>query len=149
MSVKNFEAFVSDDTKIAMKKAEGIKSCNASKYDDQGGIWTAPLKYNEWKRGFVKLMSEMLNSFLPLPRLVSGREYECKLTAFEKNDGRIVLLVSNDEYYNACPKVAFGQKIKSARSLTKYDGYKTAVNGDVVTVGVAPRSMEMIEIEFE
>ncbi len=149
VSVRNLDAFVSDDTRNALQKAEGIKKCSSSNYDDQGGIWTAPLKYNEWKRGFVKLISETLNSFLTLPHLVSEREYECKLTAFEMKDGRLVLLVSNDDYYNVVARVDLNEKISSARSLTKYDGYRISFAEATVNVPVAPRSMEMIEVEFE
>lgn len=149
VSVRNLDVSVSDDTKLILKKAEGVRKCSPSNYDVQGGIWTAPLKYNEWKRGFVKLLSETLNSFLPLPRLVSGGKYECKLTAFEMKDGRLVLLVSNDDYYNVVARVVLNKKISSARSLTKYDGYKISFAEATVNVPVAPRSMEMIEVKFE
>ncbi len=150
VSVRNLVAAVSDETVSAIRKAEGIKKCSSSNYDPQGGIWTAPLKYNEWKKAFTMRLSQMLCSFIPMPRVKAGQSYECKLTAFELTDNRMVLLVSNDDYCNIVAQIELGGKTPiSASSLTKYKGYKIPLDGKTVRVPVAPRSMEMVELRFE
>ena len=149
VSARNIDALPDTSLLTKMQTYEGIRRCMKSYEDPEGGIWTAPLKYNEWNPKFTSALARMINLLLPIPEIKPRREYECKLTCFAKKDGSLILLISNDEYYNARPTVVFPEKVTSARSLTKYEGYPIEFDENSVTVGVSPRSMEIIEVRCE
>ena len=149
VSARNIDALPDTSLLTKMQTYEGIRRCMKSYEDPEGGIWTAPLKYNEWNPKFTSALARMINLLLPIPEIKPRREYECKLTGFAKKDGSLILLISNDEYYNARPTVVFPEKVTSARSLTKYAGYPLEFDENSVTVGVSPRSMEIIEVRCE
>ena len=112
-------------------------------------LFRSPLKYNEWHPKFTNALARMISLLLPIPTVKPRREYECKLTGFAKKDGSVILLISNDEYYNARPTVVFPEKVASARSLTKYEGYPLEFDENSITLSVSPRSMEIIEVRCE
>lgn len=149
VSARNISVGNVEQTVNAMKQHEGIHMCEAGSEDAQGGIWTMPLRYNEWNKEFLQALTQLLNDQLDIPKLLPDKEYKYKLTSFALKDGRIIVLVSNDEYCNVNARVKFGRKIVSARAITRYEGYKTWFTGDTLQVAVPMRTMEMMEVRLE
>ena len=125
-----------------------VNKCSESYEDYYGGIWTAPLKYNEWNSSYLKELSKTLNTLINCPRLVNTPNSECKITTFEKENGNYIVIISNDEYYNFNPKIEFDKKIKEVVSLTKYPGYKVNFSKNSFYVQVGQRTIEMCEVSF-
>ena len=92
---------------------------------------------------------DLLNSLLVSPKIVKETGCECKITSFIKNDGKIIILISNDEYHSCVTRINVHQKINAVRSLTKYKGYKIQFNETSFTATVPFRSMEVIEVEVK
>ena len=147
LSLKGVAAEWDETLAARLRNAKGVKAC-AKGDDAHGAIWTSPLKYNEWKKCFLRALADALIELCHAPRLVPKKACECKLTTFQKKDGRLVMLVSNDEYCNATPVIELERPIRSVRSLTKYEGYRIPVDGCRFTASVAPRTMELLEIEL-
>lgn len=149
VSARNVLPRVAEETVSTLQASEGIQLCAAGSEDEQGGIWTMPLRYNEWNEEFLQALTQLLNDQLDVPKLLPDKESECKLTSFALKDGRIIVLVSNDEYYNVNVRVQFGRKIVSAKAITRYQGYKTFFAEDTLQVAVPMRTMEMMEVRLE
>ncbi len=145
----------SDKCDISQVKAEklkrlfGKKDCDLAVQDVHGSIWTATLKYKEWNKPFIVTLTDLLNSLLIRPQIVKETGCECKITSFLNDDGKIIILISNDEYHSCATKIKMHQKIKSVRSLTKYEGYKIQFSETLFTAVVPFRGMEVVEVEVE
>ncbi len=125
-----------------------VKKCDQSFRDNHGGIWTAPLKYNEWSTTYLKRLGKVLNALIGCPILKNETDCECKITTFEKKNGNYLMIISNDEYYKCNPKIVFDKKIKKVVSLTKYAGYKINFAENTACIPVSLRTIEMCEISF-
>lgn len=149
VSARNVSPRVAEETVSALQAGEGIQMCAVGGEDEQGGIWTMPLRYNEWNKEFLQALTQLLNDQLDVPKLLPDKESECKLTSFALKDGRVIVLVSNDEYYNVNVRVKFDRKIVSARAINRYEGYRTWFTEDTLQVAVPMRTMEMMEVWLE
>lgn len=118
-------------------------------FDKHGAIWTAELRYKEWDKTFVNRLAAYLNSLLDAPKIENRKNCECKINSFMKKDGKIISLISNDEYFSCIPEIKTTQTIKSVKSLTKYDGYKIFSSLNAFKCVVPARTMEVVEIDFE
>ena len=149
VSARNILPRLAEETVSALKASEGVQLCAVGGEDEQGGIWTMPLRYNEWNKEFLQALTQLLNDQLDVPKLLPDKESECKLTSFALKDGRVIMLVSNDEYYNVNIRVKFDRKIVSARAINRYEGYRTWFAEDTMQVAVPMRTMEIIEVRLE
>ncbi len=144
----NGETCVFDEkTKDQLNRLFSKKRCSLSVNDPHGAIWTSALKYKDWNNHFTRALSDCLNALLEKPTIIKGQDCECKITSFIKNDGKLILLISNDEFYSCIPKIRVHKPIKSVKSLTKYNGYKiTQTSADTFVLVVSARCMEVVEI---
>lgn len=124
-----------------------FEEADLSPGDEQGGIWTMPLRYRRLPEAFFRRMSELLNGAFGLP-YADEPQKRCKVTAFRKA-GKTYMLLSNDEYFYIVPKVKAAGKIAAARSLLKMDGYRVRTDGNCFYDRVPPRGMDVAELETE
>ncbi len=122
------------------------KAISQKSADAHGAIWTAPLRYRHWSVSFIKCLSQFLNSLTHGPKLCEERGCECKITSFQTQKDKIVILVSNDEYYTCLPKIVMHKDIVRVTSLSKYNGYKVSHDERTLTCVVPARGMEVIEV---
>lgn len=125
------------------------KNYSVRGFDKHGAIWTADLPYNDWSLTFVSKLSKFLTSLVNAPSIEKAKYCECKINSFKKKDGKIIVLISNDEYFTCTPKINLKEKITSAKSLTKYDGYKIAFTKNSFVAVVPARTMEIVELQVE
>lgn len=149
VSVLNAAFTLTDEQITALRCVDTIKRCNKTAENAHGGVWTSPLRYQEWNPLFVKRLSAILNEWAGVPKVVEETACECKITTFQTGENRYVMLVSNDEYWVSRPKIEFPKPLRGVKSRTKYAGYRVTVYGNSIFPKVAPRCMEIIEIETQ
>ena len=149
VSVCNAPFALTDEQVEKLRSLDTRKRCNKKAENAHGAVWTSPLRYQEWNEKFLRLLSGILNEWAGAPKVTEEIACECKITTFQTGENRFVMLVSNDEYWVSRPKVVFPKPLKAVKSLTKYAGYRVTVYGNSIFPKVAPRSMEIIEIETQ
>lgn len=117
-------------------------------FDKHGAIWTAELYYKEWDKAFVSKLADYLNLLIYAPKIEKRKHCECKINSFINKGGKVISIISNDEYFSCVPKIRVHKKIKAVKSLTKYNGYKISISEDSFSVVVPARTMEILEIEL-
>ncbi len=149
LSVRNASFALTDEQIQALRSVDTWKRCNKIAENANGAVWTSPLRYQEWNERFLRRLSAILNAWAGAPNVVEEQACECKITTFQTGENRFVMLVSNDEYWVSRPKISFPKPLQSVKSLTKYAGYRVPVYKNSFFPKVAPRSMEIIEIETQ
>ena len=122
-----------------------FEETDVSPGDEQGGIWTMPLRYRRLPETFFRRVSELLNIAFGLPHADEPQK-RCKVTAFRRG-GKTYMLLSNDEYYYIIAKVKTAGKIAAARSLLKMDGYRVRTEENCFYDRIPPRGMDVVEVE--
>jgi hypothetical protein len=149
VSVRNAFFTLTDEQREKLHKLDTVKPCKKKAENARGAVWTSPLRYQEHNVAFLHLLSSILNEWADTPKVMEEEACECKITTFQTGENRYIMLVSNDEYWVSRPKITFPKPLCSVKSLTKYAGYRVTVHGDSLFPKVAPRSMEIVEIETQ
>ena len=121
-----------------------------------GMIWTHSLDFAPVSKNFYAACREFIIDITKAPKVEpstivkNGGPYEpCKTICVNTAPDTCRLFVSNDDYFYNIPSIDLKRTIKTARCLTKYDGYKVNFNGSVITSRIPCRGMECFEITFE
>lgn len=62
--------------------------------------------------------------------------------------GKYRVYADNRAYFYALPRIECRRQIVSARSVTKYGGFRIPVRGSQMTLRIPNRGMEVVETEF-
>lgn len=145
VTVRNVKVYAGAGKDFA-EAAGRFRFTKTERGDKLGGLWTAPLSYNRLPAAYFKILVKILSAICELPQPTDG-VHICKLKA--KEEGVYRYLISNDRYCYALPKIAHTKKIKSAKSLFKYEGYPVYTDGDAFIDRVPPRGISVVEIREE
>lgn len=121
--------------------------CEQSAFDAELGIWTYPLRYRRLPKDFFSALSLFANRYFGFPHTDCPKK-RCKVTGFRRGE-KLFLILSNDDYFYIIPEVKLGRKIRSAKSLVKYDGYEILYDGCTFRDRIPPRGMDLVEIIFD
>lgn len=149
VSVRNANFALTDEQRGQLRKLDVVKPCKKKAENAHGAVWTSPLRYQEYNSAFLQLLSTILNDWAATPKVMVEDACDCKITTFQTGENRYIMLVNNDEYWVSRPKITFPKPLRSVKSLTKYAGYRVTVYGNDIFPKVAPRNMEIIQIETQ
>ena len=66
----------------------------------------------------------------------------------EDGERKYRVYADNRAYFYALPRIECRRQIVSARSVTKYGGFRIPVRGSQMTLRIPNRGMEVVETEF-
>lgn len=121
--------------------------CEQSSFDAELGIWTYPLRYRRLPKELFTALSLFANRYFGFPHTDCPQK-RCKVTGFRRGE-KLYLILSNDDYFYIIPEVKLARKIRSAKSLVKYDGYEILFDDCAFRDRIPPRGMDIVEIELD
>lgn len=114
--------------------------------DMKGGIWTGPLRYNKPSKKFISEIVKTCDSLSIYPQIL--KNHEGFIMSYYTSDKSAVLFVNNESYGAENFRIKFPQKIKSVRSLSKPFWYKLHFDGDMFTIRIDNREVDIVEITW-
>lgn len=109
--------------------------------------WPRPLN-------FASVLQEYVNSIVAEINLgtnakLAACKAECTLHEIITSPNSSVIVVENNEYYYAIPKIETLRKIKDIKIITKPNGYPLRWDEHCFNVRVAPRGADLAEIIYD
>ena len=123
-----------------------VKKVSTSFEDMKGGIWTGPLRHNKPSKKFISEVVKACDTLSVYPSVLKNPEGF--VMSYYTSENSAVLFVNNESYGAENFKIKFPYEIKSVRSLTKPFWYKLNFDGDMFTIRIDNREVDIVEITW-
>ncbi len=115
-------------------------------YDDNGGAWAQPLKYERPSKKFLKELRKTVESLGLYPIIKNG--VDCRIMTYYTGPNSAVLFLGNESFSSEDAQIVFPHDIKSIKSRIKPFWYNIGFEKDTFYCRVNNRDMEVLDITW-
>ena len=105
------------------------------------------LSFARYDDRFFRRVCQTLVAACKLPYAASEKS-RVTVAIVKTAKGKYRVYADNRAYFYALPRIECRRQIVSARSVTKYGGFRIPVRGSQMTLRIRNRGMEVVETEF-
>ena len=113
----------------------------------QGALWTKMLTFARYDDRFFRRVCQALSAACKLPYAASEKS-RVTVAIVKTAKGKYRVYADNRAYFYALPRIECRRQIVSARSVTKYGGFRIPVRVSQMTLRIPNRGIEVVETEF-
>lgn len=108
-------------------------------------LFTQELYFREVSDNFLKSCKQIISASTNGVKVLSGED-SVKVLAMEQEEGKLRLLIGNDNYLYVSPEFDIGKDIDSIKVLTKFPGMPVIPQGSKFRVKISGKGMVILDI---